>query len=51
LSRIYKVIPEKVYIVHHGVTDFIARDRKLLKKEYGFEGRELVTTFVLIGPG
>lgn len=51
LSYVYKVPQEKVYIIHHGVPAFTAKDRKLLKHEYGFEGRELVTTFGLIGPG
>jgi glycosyltransferase involved in cell wall biosynthesis len=51
LSRVYRVTPEKVYIIHHGVPAFTAKDRKSLKKEHGFEGRELITTFGLIGPG
>lgn len=51
LSRVYGAAPEKVYIIHHGVPAFRAQDRNLLKQEYGFEGRELITTFGLIGPG
>jgi len=51
LCRIYKMPQEKVYIIHHGVPAFTAKDRRLLKQEYGFAGRELVTTFGLIGPG
>jgi glycosyltransferase involved in cell wall biosynthesis len=51
LSHIYRAAPEKVYIIHHGVPAFRMQDRKLLKQEYGFEGRELITTFGLIGPG
>jgi glycosyltransferase involved in cell wall biosynthesis len=51
LSRVYGAAPEKVYIIHHGVPAFRAQDRKLLKQEYGFEERELITTFGLIGPG
>ena len=51
LSRVYGAAPEKVYIIHHGVPAFKTQDRKLLKQEYGFEGRELITTFGLIGPG
>jgi glycosyltransferase involved in cell wall biosynthesis len=51
LSRVYGAAPEKVYIIHHGVPAFRMQDRKLLKQEYGFEGRELITTFGLIGPG
>ncbi len=51
LSGIYRVNSKKVYIIHHGVPTFKAKDRKSLKQEYGFEGRELITTFGLIGPG
>ncbi len=51
LIGIYGVMPERVYIIHHGVPAFKAKDRKLLKQEYGFAGRELITTFGLIGPG
>jgi glycosyltransferase involved in cell wall biosynthesis len=50
LSHVYGAAPEKVYIIHHGVPAFKIQDRKLLKQEYGFEGRELITTFGLIGP-
>ncbi len=51
LSRIYRVPQKKVYIIHHGVPAFTSKDRRSLKQEYGFAGRELVTTFGLIGPG
>jgi len=51
LSRVYEVAPEKLYIIHHGVPAFRERCRKLLKQEHGYEGRELITTFGLIGPG
>jgi len=51
LSRVYGAVPEKVYIIHHGVPAFKMQDRDSLKQEYGYEGRELITTFGLIGPG
>jgi glycosyltransferase involved in cell wall biosynthesis len=51
LSSIYGVPEKKLYIIHHGVPAFRVRDRKQLKQEYGYEGRTLVTTFGLIGPG
>ncbi len=50
-SQIYEAAPEKVYVIHHGVPAFQKKDRHLLKQEYGFWGKELVTTFGLIGPG
>lgn len=51
LSRVYNVAPKKVYIIHHGVPSFRAGDRELLKRRHGYEGREVITTFGLIGPG
>ncbi|HWP98077.1 MAG TPA: glycosyltransferase [Syntrophomonadaceae bacterium] len=51
ISDVYQTIPEKIYIIHHGVPVFKTKNRYLLKREYGFEGRQLVTTFGLIGPG
>jgi glycosyltransferase involved in cell wall biosynthesis len=51
LSGVYGAAAEKVYIIHHGVPAFKTRDRNWLKQEYGFEGRELITTFGLLGPG
>jgi len=50
-SRIYEAPPEKVYVIHHGVPAFQKKDRSMLKREYGFEDRILITTFGLIGPG
>lgn len=51
LSRVYGAAPKKNYIIHHGVPAFRVQDRNYLKQTYGFEGRELITTFGLIGPG
>jgi glycosyltransferase involved in cell wall biosynthesis len=51
LSRLYDAAPGKVYIIHHGAPNFKAKDRKQLKREYGYEGRTLIATFGLIGPG
>ena len=50
-SQIYEAPSEKVHVIHHGVPAFQKTDRSLLKKEYGFEDKELITTFGLIGPG
>lgn len=50
-SQVYKAAHEKVHVIHHGVPAFRETDRCLLKQEYGFEGRDLITTFGLIGPG
>lgn len=50
-SQIYEAAPEKVYVIHHGVPAFQKKDRQILKREYGFEDKNLITTFGLIGPG
>ena len=51
LSRVYNVTPEKINIIHHGVPNFKSKSRELLKQRYKFTGREIITTFGLIGPG
>jgi len=51
MAKVYSVQPEKVYIIHHGVPVFQEKDRGALKRQYGFEGRQVITTFGLIGPG
>lgn len=51
LEDVYAVPPEKICIVHHGVPVFQAKDRQQLKQHYGYAGRQVITTFGLIGPG
>ncbi len=51
LEVVYAVPPEKICIVHHGVPVFQAKDRERLKQQYGYAGRQVITTFGLIGPG
>ncbi|HWP96645.1 MAG TPA: glycosyltransferase family 4 protein [Syntrophomonadaceae bacterium] len=51
MTSIYKAVPEKVYVIHHGVPMFQAKNRHKLKLTHGFEGKQLITTFGLIGPG
>jgi glycosyltransferase involved in cell wall biosynthesis len=50
-SQIYKATHEKVQVIYHGVPAFREINQCLLKQEYGFEGKDLITTFGLIGPG
>ncbi|MEN6349401.1 MAG: glycosyltransferase family 4 protein [Syntrophomonas sp.] len=50
-SQIYVAESSKIYIIQHGVPAFQKKSRTRLKRQYGFEGKELVTTFGLIGPG
>ena len=51
LEVVYAVPPEKICIVHHGVPVFRVKDREQLKQCYGYTGRQVITTFGLIGPG
>ncbi|NSW83769.1 MAG: glycosyltransferase [Syntrophothermus sp.] len=51
LTRVYGIAPEKIAVIHHGVPVFEEKDRGELKKKYGLEGRRVITTFGLIGPG
>jgi glycosyltransferase involved in cell wall biosynthesis len=51
LEVVYGIPPEKICIVHHGVPVFQAKDRDQLKQHYGYAGRQVITTFGLIGPG
>ncbi len=51
LTSVYEVMPEKVFVVPHGVPGFIKKSRPALKARYGFQERTIITTFGLIGPG
>ncbi len=51
LEAVYAVSPKKICIIHHGVPVFQPKDREQLKQQYGYAGRQVITTFGLIGPG
>jgi glycosyltransferase involved in cell wall biosynthesis len=51
LEVVYAVPPKKIAIIHHGVPVFQPQDREQLKQRYGYSGRQVITTFGLIGPG
>lgn len=51
LEKVYSVPPEKIYIIYHGVPLFQPKSRDHLKLKYGCAGRQVITTFGLIGPG
>lgn len=51
LQTVYNVTTDKIHVVPHGVPAFSPKDRGELKKKYGFQGRRVITTFGLIGPG
>ncbi|MGI6550077.1 MAG: glycosyltransferase family 4 protein [Syntrophomonadales bacterium] len=51
LGPVYDLSPAKVFVIPHGVPEFKAKDRDVLKEQMGFKERRLITTFGLIGPG
>lgn len=50
LNSVYDVPPDKIAIIPHGVPLFERKDREGLKMFYGYTGRQLISTFGLIGP-
>lgn len=51
LTDTYGIEKEKIAVIHHGVPNYPISDRGTLKKEEGFSGRFVVSTFGLISPG
>jgi glycosyltransferase involved in cell wall biosynthesis len=51
LEEKYGVDPSKTVLIHHGVPRLDLPSREELKKEMGFEGRTVISTFGLLSPG
>ncbi len=51
LSNLYEAPAELIHVIPHGVPEFKKQSSSILKKWYGLEGREVISTFGLIGPG
>jgi len=51
LANLYKAPAELIHVIPHGVPNFKKQSSLSLKKKYGLEGREVISTFGLIGPG
>lgn len=51
LVNLYEAPSELVKVIAHGVPDFPKKSGEELKRQYGFQGRHLISTFGLIGPG
>lgn len=51
LINLYEAPSELLRVIAHGVPDFQKNPPEELKKKYGFEGRKIISTFGLIGPG
>lgn len=51
LQTIYGIESEKVEVIHHGVPKKPLQSRKILKTKLGYEDKQIISTFGLIGPG
>lgn len=51
LTDLYEAPAELIHVIAHGVPEFKQQPSALLKRKYQFEGRDLISTFGLIGPG
>ena len=51
LNEIYGVSEEKVDVIPHGIPDLDFVESRFCKAQFGVEGRKVLLTFGLIGPG
>ncbi len=51
LVNLYEAPPELVKVIAHGVPDFEKKAALELKNKHGLQGRQVISTFGLIGPG
>lgn len=51
LQEQYGAAPEKIVVIPHGVPRYDLPSREELKEQMGLQGRAVVSTFGLIGPG
>lgn len=50
LQSIYGVDPRKIEVIHHGVPKKLIQTRETLKKKYGYQKMQIISTFGLISP-
>ncbi|MEX0775874.1 MAG: glycosyltransferase family 4 protein [Phycisphaeraceae bacterium] len=51
LEDIYQVPRDKARLIHHGIPDVAFIDPNFYKDQFGVEGRKVILTFGLLGPG
>lgn len=51
LQSVYGVNPHKIEVIHHGVPKKLIQSRETLKKKFGYEELQIISTFGLLGPG
>lgn len=50
LKSVYGIDSGKIEMIHHGVPKRAFQSRESLKTKYGYENRQIISTFGLIGP-
>ncbi len=51
LTDLYEAPGDLIKVIAHGVPNFKKQDARILKRKYHLEGRDIISTFGLIGPG
>lgn len=51
LKTVYGVSPYKIEVIHHGVPLKLVPTRQALKKQFGYEDKQIISTFGLLSPG
>lgn len=51
MADLYEAPPELIHLIAHGVPEFKKEASSKLKKRFGLEARQVISTFGLIGPG
>lgn len=51
LQSVYGVDLQKIEVIHHGVPKKLIQSRESLKRKFGYEGMQIISTFGLLGPG
>ncbi|PRR85312.1 glycosyltransferase family 4 protein [Clostridium luticellarii] len=51
LNKIYNIPENKITVIPHGVPDIDVESRESLKKVFGFQNRNVISTFGLLSPG
>lgn len=51
LIDLYQAPQDIINVIPHGVPEFVKEDADKLKTEYGLQGRDIISTFGLIGSG
>lgn len=51
LREVYGVPDSKIHVIPHGIPDVPLQDSSLAKAQFGVQGRKVLFTFGLIGPG